>query len=97
MEFAPRHDWDFFEAKRRKAHAARLRAISDEQAWNLYVSMFDLATSQSASLPSRVAASRWNEKLATRRKLVAAFSKLDEFNGERGPANNSGGRDAVAS
>lgn len=96
MFFAPRHDWTSFDTKCRAVRASRLRSLTTDEAWAMYVSMFDLVASQTEPTSPRLKAAHWNEKLVTRRKLVAAFSKLDELKRERGSANDSGGRDTVA-
>lgn len=97
MKFAPQHNWELFELRCREARTARLQTITDAQAWDIYVSMFEFAASQTGQLSDGQASARRAEKLAIRRRLVAAYSKLDERNRERGAANNSGGCDAVAS
>ena len=91
MFYAPKHDWKLFEKRCQAARVSRLRDLTTDDAWGLYLSMFDLAASQAEPLPNRTATARWNEKLMIRRKLAAAFSKLDEMNCGSRSANNSGG------
>ena len=89
MSFAPQQNWSLFESQCRAARISRLRNSSTDDDWAMYLSMFDLVVSQSEPVPSRVSAVHWNEKLAIRQKLAAVFSKLDEMNRGRGPANNT--------
>lgn len=96
MAFAPKHDWTLFEARCREARVSRLRSQTTDEAWMLYLSMHDLVAGHAERLPNRAATARWDEKLAIRRKLAAAFSKLDEMKRGCGPANNSGGCHEVA-
>lgn len=91
MSFAPKHDWNLFEARCREARVSRLRDQTSDDAWSLYLSMYKLAFSQVEQLPNRAATARWDEKLAIRRKLATAFSKLDEIKRGCEPANNFDG------
>ena len=79
MLTAPRQNWLIYEAKCRDAQAAWLCGLTDESAWELLQSLFSLAMEQGAfPLPPEVARDRWEEKLAIRRRQVAAFACWDE-------------------
>lgn len=96
MDFAPKHDWKLFEARCREARASQWSSRTDDEDWTLYRSLFDFAASQAQRLPNRIATAHWQEKLAIRRKLVAAFSLLDEMKRGSRSATNSDGSGPVA-
>ena len=79
MLTAPQQNWSLYESKCRSAHVAWLRGLSPESAWELHQSLFAAAMSHGAlPLPPELAQSRWQEKLAIRRRQVAAFARRDQ-------------------
>ena len=90
MLTAPQQNWSLDESKRRSAHADWLRGLSPESAWELHQSLFAAAMSHGALPLSReLAQSRWEEKLAIRRRQVAAFARMDQLRHDRSSANDA--------
>lgn len=96
MDFAPKHDWKLFDSRCREALVSQWISRTNDEDWALYRSLFDFAASQNPRLPNRMTTAHWHEKMAIRRKLVAAFSLLDEMKRGSRSANNSDGLGPVA-
>jgi hypothetical protein len=77
---APKQDWKLYAAKWHEDHVEWLRRLTPAAALSLLESMRRFANAHSAvsSTRERMEAARWEEKLAIRRKLLAAFKALDE-------------------
>ena len=76
---APKQNWQLYEAKCRDAHTQWLRSLTPETAWEMYQSLFAFAASQidGSAGWERLQQHRWEEKLAIRQRMVAAFANLD--------------------
>jgi hypothetical protein len=89
MAFAPSQDWSTFLALTRESDAEFARASSVEERMAIYENLFELVQSarQRPGNWDELDSWCWNQKLATRQKLMAAFAKLDQFRRERTPAD----------
>jgi len=78
---APKQDWKLYEAKCREEHVAWLRGLTPTAALALFESMGQFAARHAPASPARVRMeeARWQEKLAIRRKMLAAFTALDRI------------------
>jgi hypothetical protein len=76
---APKQDWKLYESICREEHVAWLRRLTPSAALSLFEDMRKLALEWTPDPASheRMLAARWHEKVATRRKLLAAFAALD--------------------
>lgn len=88
----PKRDWRLYEDSCRAEHALWLRGLTAAASWELYQSLFEWGHLQQAEVQAgkrRLEQARWNEKLEVRRRLCAAFGKLDQMRHERLAAANS--------
>ena len=91
MAFAPSQDWSTFLALTREGDAASARASTVAERMAIYEDLFEVIQSarQRPGNWDELDRWRWNEKFATRQKLMAAFAKLDQFRRERTPADGA--------
>jgi hypothetical protein len=84
----PRQDWAFYEALTRKENARWLRSLSLSDRFTLYEDLFNViwTARRQVGHSDRLDRWSWEQKLATRRRLVDAFTKLDQFRRERAAA-----------
>jgi hypothetical protein len=85
-----RQDWELHERLCRKDHVEWLRSLTPAQSLALYEDFHRFAAS--VKIPpeeaARLESSHWQEKLSLRKKLLAAFARLDEVErGRRHPTN----------
>ena len=77
MAFAPRHDWDFYEARTAlpEASAWSDRSLADRYAW--YVDALNLILTVQRDNPAwrQLEDDRWQAKLAMRTRLIEALRK----------------------
>jgi hypothetical protein len=92
MVDAPRQNWQLVDARSRDEDAEWLRGLSTQDRFALYEDMLTLfaAARPAPSELERLDRWCWEEKLAIRRKLLNAYSKLDQLHRERAAANHSG-------
>lgn len=78
-----RHNWELFQQKCLPHEAEWLRSLTDSEALLLYQDLHKLARAQQDESPGwkRLEQQRWQEKVAIRRKLHEAFTRLDQRNG----------------
>jgi hypothetical protein len=78
--FAPCHDWALYENRVAAADAAWLRSLSSQERFALYADLFDmvLMARHNEQNQERLDRWTWQQKLASRMKMVEAFRKLDE-------------------
>lgn len=76
---APKQNWSLYHDKCRHEHAEWLRSLTPARALSLCDDLRILAGRLLSGGPDaeRTNRNRWQEKLAIRRKLVAAFMALD--------------------
>jgi hypothetical protein len=81
---APNHDWDLYEKACRPAHIAWLRSLTPDDALALYEEFHSFVSSQTGDDPglARLEKLRWEEKVAIRQRMVAAFAALDRMRRE---------------
>lgn len=89
---APKQNWKRYAELCEAEHTRWLRSLTVQQSWELYRSLFDFASQLSdGTFPDPVAVQRrWEEKLANRQRLVAAFAKLDEWRRDKRSDKNAG-------
>jgi hypothetical protein len=78
---APKQDWKLYAAKCQEDHVEWLRRLTPSEGLSLFESMRRFAKTHTADSPAleRMESARWQEKLAIRRKLLAAFNALDQL------------------
>jgi hypothetical protein len=76
----PRQRWGYYRERTREAHGEWLRGLSPRESLALYEGFHRFASSVRLGRDEaeRLERSRWAEKVALRRKLLAAFSRLDD-------------------
>ena len=81
MDFAPQHDWQYYDSIVAKFENARDQAQTPEEKFERYASLYNLIHSakpkRAPDHPLEIA--RWQEKLQLRRKMARIFRKLDEW------------------
>ena len=85
MSFAPQQDWCYVESRSRASEAARLRAMTPNERFAVYADLFNALWAARQKIPrdwKRLDQWRWEEKLALRRRMVEAFTKLDQMRRE---------------
>lgn len=90
MEDVPQQDWAAYEALTAESDAAWLRGLTLCDRFALYAELFDVVWNARGSQGNWERLDRWNwdQKLATRLRLVEAYRKLDDRHRERFAANN---------
>ena len=89
---APRQDWKAYAALTAESDAAWLRAMTVDEKFAIYADMFRIA-SEARRGPGnweRLDQTMWEEKVATRLRMVEAFRKMDQLNVERAAGKNAG-------
>jgi len=78
-----RHDWNAYRQRCSALHAQWLRSLTAEESIVLYQALHRLARAQADDSPGwqRLQQKRWEEKVAVRRRLHAAFARLDAAHG----------------
>lgn len=79
MMDAPRQDWSLVDARMRETDAVWFRSMPPHDRLALYEDMLRIVMDARRELDGRDRIDRncWQEKLATRHRMVDAFSKLD--------------------
>jgi hypothetical protein len=85
MNIAPRQDWTIFRTLARDADAAWMRGLSVAERFDLYADLFGIVweAQRNQGIAERLEKWNWDRKLASRRRLADAYSKLDELRRER--------------
>jgi len=80
MSPATRRRWDVYEERCRREHVEWLRSLSPSRALELYEDFHRFVASLKGEPgeSERLEKYRWREKLALRKRLVAALRRLDE-------------------
>ena len=75
----PKQRWAWYEEKCRSEHTAWLRSLSPAASFALCEDLYRLArrAQDGASAAERMEQERWQEKLALRKRVVAALTELD--------------------
>jgi hypothetical protein len=87
---APKQNWALYESRCRATDEARIRAMTTDERFALYASMFNLIWRDRDKRPGdweRLDQWRWQQKLALRRRMVATYKKLDELYRDRAAGN----------
>ncbi len=81
----PKQNWKWYEDRCRREHVAWLRGLTPAEALALYEDFYRLAAGQQDGSPGwkRLEESRWEEKLALRRRIRAVLERLDKIQRER--------------
>jgi hypothetical protein len=76
-------DWNVYEQRCKAVHAQWLRSLTPSESVILYQGLHRLARAQADDSPGwqRLRQRCWEEKVAIRRKLHEAFSRLDASHG----------------
>jgi len=85
MVVVPQQDWSYVESRSRETEAARLHAMTPAERFAVYADMYNTLWAARQNVPGdweRLDQWRWEEKLAVRRRMVEAFSKLDQMRRE---------------
>jgi hypothetical protein len=80
MLTAPQQDWPLYQSMSTAADRAWLRSLSPAQRFAIYQAFFNAIHNArgGGGDRQRLARSRWQEKLAIRRRMVEAFQQLDQ-------------------
>jgi hypothetical protein len=91
MAIAPQHDWQLYEAATRESDAQWARQLTPEERFAIYRDFFNVTHAAKRRRRNSESIDRWSwdEKLALRRRMVEAFSKLDEMQRERSAAKDA--------
>jgi hypothetical protein len=92
MVVVPQHDWDYYEDRVRESDSAWLRSLTLSERFSLYEDLFDILWTARRKMPgdwARLDQFHWEEKVDLRRRMVDAFSKLDQSQRERAAANHT--------
>lgn len=86
----PQQDWSLYENYTRPANVAWIRGLTPQDRFALYEDLFRIIWSSRRDLESHHRVERWDwqQKVATRLRLVEAFEKLDQLYCERPSAND---------
>jgi hypothetical protein len=89
---APRQDWAAYEKLARPSDAAWLRGLTLDDRLALYADLFDLVWNARRGPGDweRLEQWRWEQKLASRLRMVEAFQKLDILTRERAATHDVG-------
>ena len=81
----PKQNWQLCEDRARQQHVIWLRSLAPGEALSLYEDLYRLAASQQDDSPGwqRLEGSRWEQKLAHRKRTHAALERLDSIRRER--------------
>jgi hypothetical protein len=92
MVTVPQQDWSYYEQRVRESDVAWLRSLTVQQRFSLYEDLFDILWTARRKMPgdwARLDRCHWEEKVGLRRRMVEAFSKLDQSQRERTAAKHS--------
>jgi hypothetical protein len=80
MLTAPQQNWPLYQAMSIEADRAWLRGLSTAQRFAIYQGFFNAICNArgGGGDRQRLESSRWQEKLAIRRRMVEAFGQLDQ-------------------
>ena len=83
MNFAPDHDWKFYEESVTPLQRERIASLSEEQRFENYLDYFDTLRDAKLGLGDQAALDRvrWEEKLTLRAKLVQIYNVLEKSSG----------------
>ncbi|MEX0642116.1 MAG: hypothetical protein WD468_05415 [Pirellulales bacterium] len=90
---APRQDWAAYRRLTRDSDTAWLRGLTLRDRFDLYADLFNIFWEARRRNPGdweRLDQWHWNQKLATRLRMVDAFKKLDELRRERAATDHTG-------
>ena len=92
MLSAPRQDWTAYQAMAYPHDAAWLRGLTPQQRFRIYEDLHALILSARPERRdwSTLEAWRWQQKAATRLRVVEALHKLDQLRHERLAAEDAG-------
>ena len=78
-----KHNWDVYQQRCHSKNAEWLLSLTVAESVALYQDLHRLARSQQDDSPGwrRLEQKRWEQKVVIRRKLNAAFQRLDDTNG----------------
>jgi len=92
MAAASQQDWSYYKTRERDSDAAWLRSSSLGERFELYEDMFNIlwvARPGMAGNWARLEQRQWTDKVALRRQMVDAFTKLDQLQRERAAAHHA--------
>jgi hypothetical protein len=91
MNIAPRQDWAALRTLAKDADASWLRGLSVAERFDLYADLFGIVweAQRSQGITERLEKWNWDRKLACRRRLAEAYSKLDELRRERAASHDT--------
>jgi hypothetical protein len=84
MGFAPQHDWTYLEGLVQPYDAASLAAMTPAERFCVYADLYNSLWAGRQRVQgdwAKLDEVRWQEKLAQRRRMVEAFTKLDRLRG----------------
>jgi hypothetical protein len=90
MADVPQQDWAAYEARTAESDAAWIRGLTPEDRFALYADLFRIiwGARRGPGDWERLDRWHWDQKLATRLRLVDAFRKLDEVRRARTAASS---------
>ncbi len=82
MNFAPQHDWDFYNEKVSAASRDQSDSRTPEERLEQYLDYYDTIHAAKKGLVNQMALNkaRWQNKLKLREKMVQCFSAMDALN-----------------
>ncbi|HEY4232569.1 MAG TPA: hypothetical protein VGM76_04030 [Lacipirellulaceae bacterium] len=88
---APQQNWAEFTSATRDENDASIRRLTAADRFSIYADLFNVIWVARGELGNweRLDRWRWEQKLDERRRLVAAFNKLDQLRRERTAANDA--------
>jgi hypothetical protein len=91
MPIAPQQDWQLYEDATRESDAQWSRQLTPDERFAIYRDFFNVThiAKRRRQNGDRIDRWSWGEKLALRRRMVEAFSKLDEIQRERSAAKDA--------
>ena len=92
MDNFPQQDWSYYESRKRDADAQWLRSLTADDRMTLYEDMFNVIESARKEVGGdweRLDRWHWEQKIALRQQMVAAFTKLDELQREHAASNDA--------
>lgn len=92
MAIAPQQNWSYYESRVQPIDADWFRSLSVDDRFRLYEDMYVMLLQARQTMPGdwgKLDLVHWNEKLALRRRMNEAFSKMDELRRERAAASHA--------
>lgn len=92
MATAPQQNWSYYDSRVQPVDADWLRSLSVEERFQLYNGLYSVLLQGRRTMPGdwdRLDQFQWAEKLKLRRRMVEAFSKLDDLRRERSAPNHA--------